>query len=105
MLVPYGLNQPRIPIKLVVHIKSAQVLVKNETSLISKFKNSLLDFFVKKETSQTESTAIQIENEIDLNPYVKVTFDGVTVNLDLLLKVRLCLILETIIRNKRRCWK
>ena len=83
MLVPYGWNESRIPIKLVVHIISAHILFKDDKSLFSNFKSNILNslnFFGKRDNEvQPDETSIQLENHVNLNPFVKVTFEGVTV--------------------------
>lgn len=91
--MPYGLHEPRQPIILYINIYHAFILVKHEKGILNQFKSNLFGSFIGAETSSTnkakcesDSTATaanQIEadtivNISQLNPYVKVTFDGET---------------------------
>ncbi len=88
--MPYGLNEPRQPIKLYVIIHHAFILVKKHASIIHQLKSNLSQSIfgkpgrsVKPEHSTLSSTPIETPSKIsappsDLNPYVKVTFDGET---------------------------
>lgn len=100
MILPYGLEQPRIMIELVVNIHSACVLLKNQISNLEKFKYQLSNL-KKTFTWNSNQDTIRIEddysniekssiieipkkNEDDLlddnlNLFVRVSFMGATV--------------------------
>lgn len=77
-MVPYGLNQSRHFYKLIFSIYNAHILVKNQTSYLGLFKNGFWSMF-SKANSEANNTEKQEDSDVNLNPFLRITFSGMTV--------------------------
>ena len=81
MFVPYGLTEPRRLVLLKVKISHALILVKLKETFMNQFKNNIFSMF-HNANKESENTVLEMPEVFDnLNPYIKITFDGQTVNI------------------------
>jgi hypothetical protein len=87
LFLPYGFNEPRLTIQLLVRVFNAYVLIKQEEKLFDSF----INIFSKKEDIASDkfflnnSTTIQMSENFEFNLYVKITFNGETVKYETLI--------------------
>lgn len=87
LFVPYPLKEQRQPIKLYVDIGHAFILVKKESSVLTQLKTNLLETLSLTDSHQKNNqpniSGDTDKNEAvinipDLNPFVKITYNGET---------------------------
>ena len=82
ILVPYGLTGPTKMLKLVINIYSAKILEEKEISLVDKVKNLFGYKQIDNSISQVEQVSLLLsddESKTKLNPFIRVSFGGLTV--------------------------
>ena len=77
-IVPYGLTRPLKKIKLTISIYSAEILFKKSFELLELLKNKCSNLL---ENNLNYSTIPLDENFDAYNPYIKVTYGDVSVNI------------------------
>lgn len=102
LLYPYGLNNSRQFVRVSVHINKAQILVKSENNIFEQFRSSI--FNVNQWLNSNDQAEDENESELEiiidknlnpndvqsrkirsiLNPFVKVSYAGLTVSFFLL---------------------
>ena len=84
-IVPYGLNRPPKKIKLNISIYSAEILFKKSFKLFDKLRNKCSNLL----ENNLDYSAIRLDENFDAyNPYIKVTYGDVTVNIIKLVSIK-----------------